>query len=307
MTLKSVRWLPSFLLFVSCSATHSQSDALPVSAEIRRSTHVYRTFSNDSLSLDLRIPVPMNSQALGVVFMHGGGFSQGQRDLGPHTSFLDTLAANGIPSASISYRLTQKGRGFGCAVSVEEKQTAVELAAQDLMAALDWLKASPLLLPKEWAAAGSSAGAEAALWAGYAVAPEAWAGVISFAGAVSHELAVPLNAPPLFAAHGICDQVVPSQEGIHRECHAEDPGAWLLCGGLCWAQRLTTAEIGSSSYAYCGRGHEVCNAAMLDTTLQDSLSHWLSHPVHRGTTMDVSISEGGTFQSKDPRCLQPCH
>ena len=307
MNPQPVRWFPFFFLALSCGDIQSQSDVTAEPFAVVRSSHVYRVIHGDTLALDLRIPNASTPQTLGVVFMHGGGFSEGQRDRGPHTALLDTLASFGIPSASISYRLSRKGLGFGCTVSAEDKQATVEMAAQDLMFARDWLRSSPINLPEAWAAAGSSAGAEAALWAGYGLAPQAWAGIISFAGAVANDLEVPQDAPPLFAAHGICDRVVPSREGIHRGCNAEDPGAWLLCGGICWADRLTDSGIGSHSYAYCGGGHEICNSAMVDPRLQDALVRWLTSLDDRHLSSRLTHSTKGPFTREGQPCPQPCH
>ena len=301
-----VRWFPFLFLAASCGPTHSQLDVAAVHFVVTRNTHVFHIVEGDTLSLDLRIPMPSLSGAPGIIFLHGGGFSQGHRSKGPHTAFLDSLARQGIASASISYRLTRAGLGFGCAVPVHEKKAAVESAAQDLMAALDWLRSSPLALPPEWVAAGSSAGAEAALRAGYAMAPQNWAGVISFAGALSSDSEIPENAPPFFAAHGTCDGVVPADEGIHRGCHEEQAGAWSLCGGLCWAQRLSDSGLGSVSHAYCGGGHEVCNSAMLDPILQQSLVAWLCNPNRERLTERIYVSEGREDKSGEGPCPQPC-
>ncbi len=305
MTPRPVRWFPFLFLVVACNTTHSQPDTLlhPV---VHQSTHLYQIWEGDSLFLDLRIPDPTLGDTPGVLFLHGGGFSQGHRSRGPHVDFLDSLASKGIPSASISYRLTRAGLGFGCDVAAAEKKATVEMAGQDLMAALDWLLSSPLLLPKEWAAAGSSAGAEAALWAGYGLDPQQWIGVISFAGALSQEINVTDSAPPLFAAHGTCDRVVPPGEGIHRGCQKEAPGAWMLCGGLCWAEQLSAHGIGSSSYAYCGGEHGVCNTAMLDSALQASLVAWLVRPERRRATSRVRVSSDGDHLEGEGTCPQPC-
>ena len=107
---RSACWL-HLLLFFTCGAA-PQTDTGPdccgqdgLSGSLFQ-THVYSINGADTLMLDLRMPVRKVPGSPGVIFLHGGGFSQGQRDRGPHVQLLDTLCAKGIVSASISYRLT---------------------------------------------------------------------------------------------------------------------------------------------------------------------------------------------------------
>ena len=172
------------------SDTVSKCQSLPLSfsaqvetqTPIASGTHVYSDATN--LKLDLRLPEHPQTGAPGVIFVHGGGFQMGRRDSETVCSFLDDLSRAGIASASISYRLTRKDKGFGCDVPVEEKQAAVQAAGEDLMQALNWLELNCLNGPDTWVAAGSSAGAETALWAGYIGHPDRWAGILSLSGAL---------------------------------------------------------------------------------------------------------------------------
>ena len=98
----------------------------------------------------------------GVVFVHEGGFQVGTRDSAPVTQFLDALAAAGIPSASIPYRLSMTGRGFGCDVPVADKRRAVALSGRGSRRRPDLAQrrtTRPKGLALSWVAAGSSAGA----------------------------------------------------------------------------------------------------------------------------------------------------
>lgn len=271
-----------------------------------KSTHVFRHVGPDTLALDLRIPSVSIANAPGVVFVHGGGFSAGQRDRGAHTLLLDSLAMRGIPSASISYRLTMKDKGFGCHVPSREKQAAVEAAAEDLKAALDWLQQAPaaLALPDNWVAMGSSAGAEAAMWSGYGAHPHAWRGIVAFSGAVTDTLTLPSPPSSFFAVHGHCDAVVPPGRDLHRSCRESDAGGWWLCGGLCWAERITDAGGLATTREYCTGDHMVCNSAMLDPALQHELILWLNGLGRNQETQRAFKSPDGHFSSGP--CPHPC-
>ena len=306
--IKAQHCWPLLILLSFCSSGWSPAPSSAASGGPRfvKSTHVFRHVGNDTLSLDLRIPSSASASAPGVVFVHGGGFSAGQRDRGAHTRLLDSLAAKGIASASISYRLTMKGRGFGCHVPSHEKQDAVQAAAEDLMAALAWLDGAPanLALPDEWVAMGSSAGAETAMWAGYGDHPDAWRGVVAFSGAVTDTLTLPNHPPPFFAVHGHCDAVVPPNRDLHRSCRESDAGGWWLCGGLCWAERMRDAGALATTREYCQGDHMVCNSAMLDPALQNDLILWLQHLGRDPHAHQAFRSSDGRFLPGP--CPSPC-
>lgn len=269
------------------------------------SSHIYKEDSIP-LYLDLRRSNVTYPDQPGLIFVHGGGFSTGSRDAPPVQCFLDSMASKGITSASISYTLTRKGRGFGCDVPISEKQTAIRLAGQELMAAKNWLtKQAHLQLPRHWIAVGSSAGAEAALWAGYQSSPESWSGVVSFAGALDGQLNVPENAPPLFAIHGACDPVVPSRRSLHRQCSPKSPGAWMLCGGLCWADSLIEAGYAASTWTECEGGHRVCSTALVDPRVHEALLDWIQ-ALPLGDNIAWRDGNGRLIRESQPSC-PPCH
>jgi acetyl esterase/lipase len=300
---------PFWILFSFCSSAglHPAPSTEPTDrTSFVKSTHVFRHVGNDTLSLDLRIPSIPSASAPGVVFVHGGGFSEGQRNRGAHTILLDSLATQGIASASISYRLTMKGKGFGCHVPSDEKQDAVEAAAEDLMAALDWLGKAPAAsrLPDDWVAMGSSAGAETAMWAGYGEYPDAWRGVVAFSGAVTDSLTLPKNPAPFFAVHGSCDAVVPPNRDLHRSCAESDAGGWWLCGGLCWAERIMDAGGQATTREYCQGDHMVCNSAMLDPVLRLDLIRWLTEMGRKPNVPQAFRSSEGPFLAGP--CPHPC-
>lgn len=244
----------------------------------------------------------------GVVFVHGGGFQMGKRDSGPVSTFLDTLAAAGVASASISYRLTMAGRGFGCDVRSEDKRAAVAHAGEDLIDALDWLQEHPAT--HEWAggwvAAGSSAGAETVLWSAYVDSPSRWEGAISFSGALDAGSSANSTLPPLLAIHGTCDPLVPVESDLHHYCPEDSPGAWLLIGGPAWADSLRHEGQFAWRWKYCGGGHGVCTSALIDPEVQKLVLDWLT--LGRGTNRDILTDASGLPLSQNlSSCPHPCN
>jgi acetyl esterase/lipase len=274
-----------------------------VGAPVER--HVYAVLEGDSLALDLRLPQTKPTFPVGVVFLHGGGFSAGHRSLGPHVDLLEVLASEGIASASISYRLTMKGRGFGCNIPSQDKQHAVESAVQDAETAFEWLSQSPLPLPEDWIIMGSSAGAEAAMWAGYGQGSTLFRGVVSFSGAIDASVHVSESAPPFFGVHGMCDDVVPSGNALHRRCNSDDPGAWPLCGGECWSSRMFESGAPHQFWGICGGDHSICNSAMTDAEIQDHLLAWIKSEFASSTRQYQSHSLSPFGERVE--CPSPCH
>ena len=270
-------------------------------------TRVYSTKHGRSWELDLRLPEHPNPALPALLFVHGGGFQAGSRNAPPVAAFLDAMAEAGVPSASISYRLTRKGLGFGCDTPTPEKRQAVADAGGDLIDALDHLEADPQLRPwlSHWIAAGSSAGAETALWSGYVNAPNRWSGVISFSGALDASTAPSASLPPLLAVHGQCDRLVPCGVDLHHQCDPQSSGAWLLIGGPAWADSLQSHSVSAWSHVVCEGQHGVCNSAMVDPQVQAWILDWLHSEMglHQETSpVDVDASPSGRSS-----CPQPCN
>ncbi len=294
--------------FLSClSLALSWAGESVAQTKFQRETHPYAQRESGPLHLDLRIPDAAASSP-GVVFVHGGGFQMGTRDSAPVTQFLDALAAAGIPSASISYRLTMTGRGFGCDVPVADKRRAVALAGEDLEEALTWLEGHDNRSdwPVSWVAAGSSAGAETALWSGYVHAPDRWAGVLSFSGALDASTSPHSTAPPLLAVHGQCDALVPVGADLHHFCPEDSPGAWALIGGPAWADSLRRVAVPASTWVQCGGSHRVCTSAMSNPAVVDRVIQWLLKGGQ--DDWDVLVDAAGfPLQAGRSSCPQPCN
>ncbi|MBC6996163.1 alpha/beta hydrolase [Neolewinella lacunae] len=234
------------------------------------STHTYRA----DLDLDLFLPTQMEGKDVPlVIFVHGGGFSGGQRSSG-HT-LARSLVARGIACASISYTLYVQGRpqDWGCNGQLTEKIKTLRWAVTDTWAATRWLadRADEFGLDTtQFFLAGSSAGAETVLHAAYwpravmGMVPHGlgadftYAGISSGAGAiVDLNLITAENTLPLQLFHGTADPLVPYGAAPHHFC-APDASGWLmLFGAGVLAEHLDKIGGTYSLVSHPAAGHEI--------------------------------------------------
>lgn len=229
-------------------------------------------FKNDTLKLelDLFLPAEADTATPLVIFLHGGGFSGGNKSNG-HT-FCEYLAGKGIAAASISYTLYMKRKSFGCDGQLSEKIRAIQYAANDLWLASKFLIANYKqfnLDTNSIFAAGHSAGAEAVLHAVYwnykpmklyAELPEVrpqYRGIIAGAGAIMDlNLINTTNAIPVFMFHGTNDRTVPYATAAHRYCPANSPGWLMLFGSYSIYNYYENLNETCQLVSLCGAGHE---------------------------------------------------
>lgn len=132
-----------------------------------------------------------------LILVHGGGFGSGKRDNVLERTFSEMMAQKGYAVASISYRLTRKGKSFSCDCPTDEKMETFLTVSEDVLMAKRYLvnKAAELNVDQnKIVLVGSSAGAEAVLNTAFMqyrydfrklpYDDIKFAGVISFAGAV---------------------------------------------------------------------------------------------------------------------------
>ncbi len=263
--------LPSllFLLLIVAPffAKAGLSDSLVVT------THVYATKAGEALAFDLYRPYgPIHSPRLTVLYVHGGGFAGGRRDSEDIVRFSRRLASQGFCVASISYRLTMRGKSFSCDQPAPNKIRTFQLAVEDIRDATllllqnssDWgIDTEAIVL------AGSSAGAEAVLhaafWGDADLLPSAsalpaafrYGGLISMAGAiVDTSLITRRNAIPVQLFHGTCDPLVPYATAPHHYCQPGDPGYLILHGAQSIAARLDHLAECYYFLTECNAGHE---------------------------------------------------
>ena len=237
--------------------------SLYCSAQVK-STYTYAIKDGDSLKLDVYVPYTTNkSQKFpAVIWMHGGGFAGGKRDVGDELKFMNYLSNNGYVGVSISYRLLRKGKknGFGCECPKSEKLKVFREAAMDYLEASKFIfqNHSQFNIDKDKIiAGGSSAGAEAVLSAVYmkdfyiddtqTFNEVQFSGLISLAGAMlSSNYITENNAIPTVMFHGTADKAVPFGTAPHHFCDPDKPGYLILDGSETIASKLR--ELGISYY-----------------------------------------------------------
>jgi len=233
----------------------------------------YTYFQEDTLSLDLDLFLP-NTDAVTpiVIFVHGGGFSGGNRTAGHQLARY--LVSQDIACASISYTLYMKDKSFSCDGVTSEKIKAIRIAASQLWHATDFLADMSEDIHIDTTKifiAGSSAGAETVLHAAFwdremmqlyeqkLSSDFSYAGVISGAGAIMDlNLITEDNLIPIMMFHGDKDPLVPYGTAAHHFCPPDSPG-WLMffgsssiamhvsdMGGTC---QLTTFKEGKHNFA----------------------------------------------------------
>lgn len=208
-----------------------------------------------------------------VIFVHGGGFSGGDRRAGH--SLGKVLSERGIAVASMSYTLYMKGRteDWSCDGILTEKVKTIQIAANQVWIATNFLRqraAEWKIDPTQIFISGSSAGGEAVLHAAYWDRQEMelfphqlptgfrYAGVISGAGAIMDLNPITSkNQMPTLLFHGDSDPVVPYGTAAHHFCSPDASGWLMLFGSGAIAEHH--AKIGGtySLITFAGATHSV--------------------------------------------------
>lgn len=232
--------------------------------QVERKTLTYE----DTLGMDVFIPQDGKAARPLLIYVHGGGFSGGERDLPNHLEFCERYAERGWVTATISYHLMMKGQSFGCDQPVQNKINTFYVSARNIHQAVAYLlsKKDELAIdPSRVVIAGSSAGAEAVLHAAYwkktrdGMLPNdfKYAGVISMAGALLDQRWITAQtAIPTALFHGTCDNLVPYANAPHHYCAADQTGFMMLYGSYAVAMRLKELNQPYFLMTDCGGGHE---------------------------------------------------
>lgn len=247
--------------------------------EIAVETYTYATKDGENLDLDIYLPQndPEIERAT-LIYVHGGGFSGGQRNSEDIAEFCRQMAGYGYVVASISYRLTRKDQpgGFGCDCPANEKLNTFQAAVEDLQDAAYFLienREQFGIDPQKIILAGSSAGAETVLNAGYQPpycyglesGPVSFAGIISMAGAIPDTTVIyDESAVPSLLFHGTNDNLVPYATAPHHYCDKDTPGYLVLNGSYTIAQKLDKLGTPYWLHTTCGAGHEMASKPLTD-------------------------------------------
>ncbi len=250
-----------------------------ITDEVSSETLTYSSKDGENLDLDIYLPeYDAENERATIIYVHGGGFQEGQRDSKDVQEFCSELAKYGYVVASISYRLTRKDKegAFGCDCPAIEKLNTFYAAVEDLQDATYFLiehREEFGIDPLKIILAGSSAGAETVLNTGYQPpycydlpsGPVSYAGVISMAGAIPDTSVMYDEAAiPSLLFHGTDDNLVPYSTSPHHYCEEESEGYLILNGSYTIAQKLEKLEVPYWLHSTCGAGHEIANTPMKD-------------------------------------------
>lgn len=259
------------LLFLSFSVS-AQERFLENSFDLDETqTKTYATKNGEALQLDIYQPKNDTlSKRPMIIFMHGGGFAGGTRTNPDEVKFAETAAQKGYVAVQISYRLTRKGKSFGCDFEASGKMETFKLAAEDFMDAVNFMVKNQEeygIDPSKIIVGGSSAGAEGVLNAVYnerlmfedlsKFENFNIAGVFSLAGAiVDAKYITEENAIPGVFFHGMEDNLVPYATGPHHWCDRDQPGYIMLDGSKTITERLKDLNSSYMLYSFKGGKHE---------------------------------------------------
>jgi predicted peptidase len=254
-----------------------------VFTEVDSRTITYHRNESEFLQLDFYQPVDDKLRARPLIlYVHGGGFAGGRRDELRYRQFAQRMARRGFALASISYRLTMKGKSFSCDQAAKNKIQTFKYATEDIWRATNFIlsRSEQLGIDQDKIIlAGSSAGAEAVLHAAYWTAkdlidlPEQpalpedfkYGGVISMAGALVDTLLISKeNAIPTLLFHGTCDNLVPFGTAPHHYCEEAEKGYLMLHGANSIAKRLHHLNGSYWFVAQCGGAHEWNDRPLFD-------------------------------------------
>ncbi len=275
-----MKYLASFIFILFASSLFSQERySAFLFDEVNTETYTYATKDGENLDLDIYLPSSDTAtQRATIIYVHGGGFSEGERNTEEIKDFCKQMAGYGYVVASISYRLTRKDKpeGFGCNCPAYEKLNTFQAATEDIQDASFFLiqhREQFSIDPQRIILAGSSAGAEAVLMTGYKPpycygldsGPVSFAGVISMAGAVTDTMSIyNESAIPSMFFHGTDDNLVPYATAPHHYCDKGTPGYLIMYGPYTIAQKLDELEVPYWLHTICGGGHEVATTPMTD-------------------------------------------
>ena len=260
------------ILLISTLSLTAQTRYIDSSFSLKeRITRTYATKDNEDLKLDIYQPA---EDTLGkrpiIVFMHGGGFAGGDRRNEAEVKFAKMAAQKGYVAVLISYRLTRKGKSFGCDYKASGKIETFRKAAEDFLDAVNYMedqKTEFKIDTSKIIIGGSSAGAEAILQAAYnrdLLFPEGkypdmkFAGVFSLAGAIlDARYITSKNDPPAVFFHGTADNLVPYASAAHHYCKIGDPGYIILDGARTISKKLKELKVSYMLYTFEDAKHEI--------------------------------------------------
>ena len=280
--------------------------------ELKIDSMVYAKLDTGDMYLDLIQPAndKITTPRPLIIFVHGGSFKAGYRNKEDVYSYCKQLAHHGYVVATITYRLTLKGKSFHCDQTNEVKVNTFKEAALDIHKATKFLidNSSKFNIDtNKIILSGNSAGGEAILHAAYftdnqllqKILPDNfnYAGLLSYAGAIiDTNLIQKENVLPTALFHGTCDQWVPYATDYHHYCTENTPGALLLHGSKSIMERMKNLNASYYLYAICGMDHIVNKTALIYQF--NNTSEFLYQTV----ILDKQVQQFGVDKTQNRNC-----
>lgn len=221
-------------------------------------THKYLTVNSEPMGFEFCRPTGAKGKIPLIIYVHGGGFSAGTHNNQGIQYFAKRLASRGYAVASLSYRLTLKGKDGECEITAAQKKAAIEDASFDILSGIKHIlkyDSTFSIDTKKVILVGSSAGGETVLNIVYnydysKILPDyKFAGVISMSGAlISLDNLTKTNAIPTQLFHGTNDPVVPFNTAPHYLCEQKKDDYLTMYGSETIAKKLK--EFGTCYYLF---------------------------------------------------------
>jgi acetyl esterase/lipase len=168
-----------------------------------------------------------------VIFVHGGGFTGGNKTSPDAVDYATRMAKRGFVSASINYRLREGG------FPPEEQAQVILDAKHDGQASIRWFRANAATYgvdPNKISIAGYSAGSITALFSaytpddpgdsgnpGYPSDVSAVIGISAALGELADDVIDP-GEPPVMLIHGTADATAPYSNALNTIAAADEAG-----------------------------------------------------------------------------------
>ncbi len=221
--------------------------------------------ANEAVALRLDLYEPAGDTATkrpAVIWVHGGGYTEGDKSLGPAAILSARFAKLGYVAVSINYRLLAPARcDAASGIPAECLNAAVE-AVRDGQAAVRWLRANAATYridPDRIGIGGESAGAITATGVGlsadrpggggspgYSSGVGAW---VSISGGVPGGIFVDSSDAPGFLFGGTADTTVPYQWSVETAMAMANAGVPVFLKTLEGAGHVPWAEYGELFYS----------------------------------------------------------
>lgn len=215
-------------------------DGIVVTRDVEYATAPSREGGDVPLTLDVYQPRGDTVTARpAVVWVHGGGFSGGDKAQGVSPTLARTFARLGYVAVSINYRVVASRRCFGAGATdrAECLQGAMD-AVDDARAAVRWLRANAPeygIDPTRIGIGGESAGAIAAAGVGLSApagAPDRVGGWVSISGGLPGGALVDPGDAPGYLFAGTEDYIVPYAWSAETAAAMQRTGTFVVLNTL---------------------------------------------------------------------------